>query len=594
MLAALVLGTYGLAINDEQDQVSALHNLADGSLEVREHPEQYYRAKDGMHKVVRFPGEQPVGSTLLNYFAIPSLLVVRAADEVAPLGVWTAAAALVLGWSLQPSSRRRPVGLWLAGAGMLLLTSGFRFDPIDIDLVGPLVALQFTNVLFLGVTAAFLAAIIDRHVEGQGKTIAVTAVLIGPLVYWGSRLKYGMLAATLVATTLWLVGEPPSARRNLAVGVVVALAIWNNVGEGVILLGATAGWFAYETVRTRAWSLTRLMLPIAGLAIGLIPWALENQALRGNPFAASYLVPIDGSPPTGSGVLHVLSLAFASDIWHGPTDFLANLLGQWTTGWRMESHPLGVFAISPLLALGLWTVCRTRWWRRSDHFLAIAFIVLHVAMLTNRVVRHGWGPDARLLLPTLPAVGVLAAPAIARLTERAGVRADSTAVLVGLGWAAIGLALFGFIGVIFDQGLRNPEVNRVLYWAWALLSVAVMMNIILLQWSRIVSWGRPLVPIAVGILLSMPILWIGLTSVVASTGAPVADAGTDETVGAFIPLVDDLRNVLAPRLFPYGPLPIVTDELGRVVFHPDYGYCAVEPSPCPWWDSTNATSSAEF
>lgn len=631
-LLALLVGTHGMVMNDEQDQAVALHNLAEGSLEVEEHPRQYYHVRGTLYRQVRFEGTQPVGSTLLDYLAYPALVALRGLDALAPLGVWAAVLAAGLAWSLLPEGRWRSP--WLFLGVVAVLASGFRFPEVDLDLIGPVVALQATNLALYAACVAFLALAVQRHVAWPAAHVAVATVAFGPLLFWATRLKYTMLSALLAATALWLAGEPASVRRNLALGLVAALAIWANVGEGAVLLAAGGVWFLVHLLRrkprprpsgppearaSRERGMEAAPAPeprptlrlaaalVVGLLVGLVPWAMENQDLRGHPLRATYLAPFkeaggnataegNATPPPG-----FLELAVAGDVWQGPQDFALNLVGQWTTGWRMEGNPVGVFALAPLLALMAWTLVRRASWRRPDLLLAGAMVLWHAALLTNRVVRQGWGLDARLLAPLLPAVGLLAAPAIGRLLARrgadgahaAGRRPDGatdparTALRIGAAWSAGGALFLLAAGLTFGQGLRSWVADRLLLLAWSLLGGAVAALVAVARRSGLLPTATLGRTVAVGVALAAPILWNLLVAFAASTSAPAHD---DLRATAFVPAVHDVRAWLTPKLFPPSPLPIVTDEFGRVVFHPDHGYCDVDPSPCPWW--TDATGPA--
>lgn len=584
LLLGLTFGTYGWRINDEQDQVAAFHNVAQGSLFVLEHPRQYYDIADGgITWETRFPGKIPVGSTLLDMLGLPVLALVRVADALLPMGVWISVLASAAAYRLLPGNWRTPL---MAKAGVVavpVLAVGFRAPNPDIDLMGPLVALQFTNLLLYACTAYFVARTVARFVAGPGAIPLVAAVVL-PLVYWGTRLKYTMLAVFLVALAVWLAGEAPSIRRNLALAFTAAFSIWNNIGEGIVLAGAVGVLLLAELLRNRPLrTKVSLAAPAIGLVVGLLPWAMENMLLRGSPFAASYLFPDsqDSVETVQGSILHfLLAQALALDVWNGWKDFFLNLVDPWTLGYRTEGQPLGVLAMSPLLAAFV-LAARPRVARSPEGLLGWTFLLLHAVMLTNRIVRQGFGADARLLVPVLPIVGALAARAAGPWfatwgrTDVRRLAAGATAVF-GIAFAAVWIA--SAAGPL-HAGLKMWPTDKSLLLAWCGVLLALGLFALLFARFRLLPWSpRQVGTLLLGALISLPLLWA--VSATAAYGTDLRSDTPGQRVSNFLPLAQSVNEAASPVLTPF-QFPLVRED-NYTVYAPEYGYCDVDPSPCPW------------
>jgi hypothetical protein len=483
VLLGLLLGTYGFVLNDEQEQAVALYNLSRGSVLVEERPEAIYPKVANITKELRYPGPEPIGSPLLNDLAMPMILALHVADAVMPLGVWVSLAVVALAWSLLPPHRRTRGALVVAALAFAALAKGFRVEEVAFAPYREMLALQATNLVVLGVAAGFAAAAIQRHAHGAAGAFATAAVVLGPTVFWGSAMKYTVLAIALTAIALWVAGEPPSRRRAMALGVAGAFAIWNNIGPGLVVAGAIGFLLLGEALASprepERWR--RFGLGALAGALGLAGWAAGNFVISGNPFVPTKILKEQqniealGQDTGGGPVEQVLTLLADPSNWNGPKDLLLDIAGLWTTGWRVEGAAIGVLALSPLLALAGWTLVRSRWWRRPDLACAVLMLALQVGLFSNRAVVQGWGYDARLVAPVLPAVGVLAAPGIQRVAGWMSGRAAAGAWAVALGWgAAVTALLVALTGLdVLKWAFRRPELLMQAFLVLAGVTIAL-------------------------------------------------------------------------------------------------------------------------
>ncbi|MFA5944714.1 MAG: hypothetical protein WC876_09635 [Candidatus Thermoplasmatota archaeon] len=586
VLASLLLGTYGFVINDEQDQANALYNLANGSFLIREHASQFFPSMGDIQIEPRFPGPAPVGSTLLDALALPVVLLVRVANALMPLPIWFSGAAALLVWGLLPPAWRTSRSRGLVLVGFVIAAGGFRFAEPDVARFDAVIALQVTNLALLGACAGFIAAAIRRHVPSPAASVATAAVILGPILFWGSKVKYTILAVGLVAAALWVVGEPLSRRRSMALAALAALAVWNNIGPGSVVVAAVGVLLLVETMKgpraRESW--IRLGAAVAVGLLCLVPWGIENTIASGSPLTPPYLeldqqVQSDDGRASRPLPVKILRAALDLDNWHGPKDLAQNIAGAWTTGHSVQGNPLGVFALSPLLGLSMWTLTRFPWWRRADLRLAAGLVVFQVLLLSNRAANQGWGLDARLIAPTLPALGLLAGPALAvlaaRMTSGDVRRTWLTAGVWGFVLAAALVALA--VTRMLPYGLKDADLNH------DVLVVLTGLTLTLIAFTEIARAAR-LLPqsaraMAVGLGLALPVLWTVLAATVTGSGVPASNQ--PDSVTGFLPLADEFRHRALPPLFGNYPIPVIFEN-NLTVYHPSYGYCRTQPSPCPW------------
>ena len=580
-------------MNDEADQSAALHSLANGSLRVTEFEEAPYALHDFITWQRRWD-DTPVASTALNVLALPVLGVLLAADFLAPLTAWLAAAFVWALWGAvgprrDPSIHPAFPTKWrLAVLAALFVWAAdrLRFDGPDVGFYYSTIALQFTNVALSIFAALLLWRIVAPIVpDTAARTAFFAAFLVGPWMFWARGLKYHMLGATVVALVLWLLTKPRTLRRDVLIGIASGFAVWVNIGVGIVIIGALA-----VTELPRLWTqrreLARLsrewMALVAGAVIGLLPSLIENQVLFGNPFLPFYFAEAAGNDTAGSSALRAVPGILAHIMhWNGLGDFLLNLLSVFTTGQRVEGQPFGILMLNPILIFapaGVWLWGRRRI-REPMATFAVCLVTVQAILMTNASVRQGAGLDVRLWFHVLPALLVLAAfgarPVLASI-GRGDVRRIAT---IAIASAAVPYLIVGAIVAVGYQLAPElgPHLLRTLLGAWA-----VLLFILAFAWAaaamRGANWRRAKVT-TVAILIAAPLVWSIFFLWVQHPD--LRDFREHEGAGMFVPGMDHVSSFAESLVFPPRGLPVVYDGNGTMVFHPDHGSCLVVPNPCP-------------
>ncbi len=632
LLAGLLLASYGPSLNDEADQASALWNLGHGSLLVEEYPEAFYKLNERDRFGVRSAGSDlPVGSTMLNVLSLPVAGALFVVDAVVPL--WLAFSVLAtvamwgaLGmrwpWSRQWQWSRHEDRVefafrWMAFlVALALAANGFRATSPDLSLWFPHVALQVTNLSLWAVGAVLMWKLLGKHLpDPKGRTVALLAAVLGPWLYWGEGLKYHALSTFLVVALLVLRSAPRTPRRDLASGLVAGLAIWNSMGAGVVVLFALVltelprAWAQRRNVRGLAKSWAVLAL---GLAIGLSPWMAQNTYLTGTPFLPPESASSELATPLGQSELAenattetsdsiLLSLRALPGIlagaigWDGPVPFTKNLLSILTTGHRVEAAPMGVLLVSPLLLAAIpgAFIALRRGGRTPEATLAIALLVSQALILTHAASGQGAGNDVRMWVPMIPALGLLAAigakpwlrPLDAKANRRAWMIAAASVILGFLALATLVHAGHRFANTTHQHGAT-------FLWAWLGLSACTAGIVVAAAIAGSKRAGRNARPVVLGIALATTIIWSIMWCLVTPSQIPDYEGHVGGRM--LVPVMDDVVSLLDRAVTYNPPLPTVYDIEGRLVIHPDYGFCTDVPNPCPeeirW--ATWATNSA--
>lgn len=606
-LAAISFASHGAALNDEDDQASALWNLAHGSLRPVEHPAHlYFNEENELREWPRYDHVPfPIGSTLLNILALPVAGVLVTLDRAIPLWLLLPTVALALLWQsagLAWPWRRQGLDRLICTAALVVslaaATMGFRAASPDQALYFPVTALQVTNLGLWALCGWLLWDLLRPRLPESGRAVAVTAFLLGPMLFWAQGLKYHMLTATLALAMLWLRSRPRTARIDMLLGAAAALLVWANLGPGVAAVAAIA---AVEAPRLALhWRDRRLVLRqwgaiLLGFAIGIAPFMAENAYLTGNPFlpprlggggVADGAAGEEGGEPTVLQVLlasvkAVPGLVAALIQWPGIGEFARDLASLLTFGHRVEGGPLGVLFISPWLvaaAWSAWNVLRGRL-RMPEARLAVAYLAAFAVVMTEPAVRQGAGVDVRMWLAAQPAFALLAAIALAPLLRRVA-DADLRPILAGtmgtVGGAYLALALL--VGAGWRLGPTRYEHVHAFLLVVAALAVAAAMFVLgaRLVWPRLARLAPRYVAYAMlvpALTWSIMFLWVAHTQVVAPEGH---DGG-----GMFIPAMDPVAEALRDAVLWKTLAPIVYDGEGNLFFHPDYGRCHEDPNPCP-------------
>lgn len=618
LFVALLMFTssFGWFINDEADQAAALDSLAQGSLRVTGDASSSYALADNITWQRRWD-DTPVASTPLNFLALPVIPILLVADALAPLSVWFSTVAVLglwrglgFGWPWKASFQGL-VGAPVRVALFLLLiavaTRGLRVTGPDVPFYVATIALQVTNLALTGGTTWLLGQLVSKPLgKTPGKILLLCGVVTGPWLFWAHGLKYHVLGAAAITVMLWLSGRPRK-HRLVFLGLVAGFAAWVNIGIGVVA-GLAIGLFEISRHNPEpiegAWA-KRWSRLLGGMALGATPMFLENYYLFGNPLFSFYFSGdnlLQGtttattlasiSQGIGGTIRAILEILRGILHWNGPMDFLLNLTSILTSGWRTEGNGFGIFLATPLLAfatIGAVAVISRR--ERSPAMrLALMLLLVQTILLTNAGVRQGAGFDPRLWFHVIPAFSLLAAlggrSLFLELTSN-DLKASFALALLGAS-ASIGLAIL-IAKMGYGLGPHGRTEFRLFYYgSLAVLAggFAVVLAGSLMMRQDTKTWARRLVG---GFGLAVPLVWTIMLLVVNHTHIP--RTGSHEGGSTFVPIMDDIGSELHRAIFPAGKLPFVYDGNGTLVFHPDYGLCTRNPSPCP--DSVRAASQRE-
>lgn len=610
----LLFGSYGAFLNDETDQASAFWNLSQGSLLVQEYPDAfYYVVADEIRTAPRFSfTDVPIGSTALNILALPVAGALVVLDQAIPLNVLfgTVAAAAVwralgLSWPWKPESQDGASNglIALAFAALVALaTLGFRASGPTMSTFYAFPALKITNLVLFVVGGWLLWKTFERHqIPFSTRLPVFIASMIGPWLFWSNGMKYHGLAGTLVALLLFIRSWPRTARTELAVGATIGIAVWNQPAGGLVMALAVAAaelprlWRDRKDARhvARQWACIAV-----GLTLGLMPAFAENLYVTGSPFTFGQFASTGATSELGHSSTANDTGSIASS-WGQSLRALPSTIAHWagldrgwtvvkdlasifTTGERVEGKPLGILMTTPMfLAAGAGLVALTRRDPRTPATtLAVTLLVAQALLLTEPGTHQGGGRDVRMWLPMVPPLALLAAVGLAphlRNLEIADVKRSLAiaAVAIILAW----MALAGITASGHELGSSNFEHIRTFLFAsfvvFALLvgtvwSLAIIGNPV----ARRHSWTFT---------LGMAIAMTGLWTATFMLGDPQALLGSGESEGAmmFVPVMDPVVDWFYSKIVHNPPLPIVYDEFGNLVFHPDYGLCTREPNSCP-------------
>lgn len=605
LLVALhvLVAAYGFRLNDEADQIAAFHNLANGSLLVKDVPPSAYQLSDNISWQRRWQDDRPIASTALNVVALPVSIVVRLAAAIAPLTWWFSGIAALAIWRAtgKPSPWDEPIGRrgTIVGLGIwALLGLGFREPGPDLEYYGSAVALNVTS-LALGVLGAILAwRVLGHQVKGSWRALLLGALVLGPWLYWARLAKYHMLSAVLVLVLVLLLQRTRTARRDFAIGVTAGILYWTSFAVGLV---AILGLVTIETVRVAAWRGPRIQalrawpsLALGGF-VGLLPSFVENTYLFGNPFINFYFANSETSfgagqsEVAGSGsvfdalrgtVEAIPRIAQHLMAWNGPRDFVLNLLSTLSLGTRVDGNAFGIFLISPLLvlaAVGAYRVLTKRV-RRPELAWAICVLAWQALLGTNAGVTQGAGFDARLWFHALPLLAILAAFGVC-------IWRDPIAPVRAYVWAAIATGgLFLMVRAINLAGLRFDEgpagAARYMVYGMAVMgfsAVGFMAGLHLLRGRA--DWQQRAMQGWVVVSLALPMVWTALFVVASHPHLP--DVGSVEGGEMYVPAMAPLADFFYETVAPPTRLPMVWNETGTLVFHPSFGSCLVVPNPCP-------------
>lgn len=545
---ALLLASYGAGSNDEMDQAVAMHNLAQGSWEVEEFPRQIYMVPylDGTAVLnIRNPAPYPIGSSMLNFLALPATFMAHGIGAVLPLGFVAAAVAVGLGWSALGGPApwlgdRRGKALRVAGllGAFVVATWGFGVMPgagqsPDLPYQRAYIGLQATNLVLYALTCWLLWPLLRRRTTtDRGALVFLLAVVLGPLMVWGESAKYHTLSALLVVIALRLLDTPQTRWTTIGLGTAVGLGIWNQIGVGSVMLVA----LAFAQVR-EAWLFRHQLAELGrrwlgllvGVALGMVPYLIENQLFFGSPWLPFYFA--EGAAVTGEPssyavgprsmqaslvLLPAAVLGRAVDVvrriigWKGPLDFLDNLATGYVWG-EAEGYPTPVLWLSPLLAG--FVVFELRWARRRQRLdgasaYAAALVLAQLLLLTNFAPKQGFGSDMRLYAHLLPALGLLAVaawgPAVSTAMRPLRHPWRATAVLV-----SVLLGVTAVLSTAFQEGSQDPRQHvRTLHMAYA---GVLLGGLLFLVAMRRIDWVHTpmhkLVAALIVLSLALPALW---------------------------------------------------------------------------------------
>jgi hypothetical protein len=590
----LLVACYGFALNDEADQIAALHNLAQGSLRVEEVPPSAYQVFDNITWQRRWD-DRPVASTPLNLLALPVLAGIRVMAFVAPLGVWFAGLAAVaiwrsIGWRITTAEGSPAPVLGVVAIG-LVLGHGLRELGPDVDYYGAAIALNVTGII-LGVIGSMLAwRLLGVHVTGAWRGILLAALVAGPWLYWSRLAKYHLLTAVFVLLILLALTSPRTRRRQLILGALVGLTYWTHFAVGLVALLAVGTLELRWLLAGQTQGAARFEFALlSGLFIGALPSLLENQYLFGNPlfnfyFAGASPTNATTSNPDGAWWTAIWSTLervpqIASQLlhWNGPQDFALNLFSILTFGGRVEGQASGFLFICPLLVLlaarGLYRFIRSS--DRPDHVVwAIAFLAWQAILGTNAGVVQGAGYDPRLWFHIWPLLALLSAYGVPSHQPREA----APPIVLGLAvvtFILLGMRLIATAGFQFDHGPAQAA-EYVLMGTRILAVLAVAVAVVILSLKP--AWRTAGIVISVGFLLAVPMSWSALYVVGLHPRLPDTDQIEGGTM--LVPLSAAASDFVYHSLAPITAKPFVWNENGTLVFHPDYGNCLVTPTPCP-------------
>lgn len=615
-LILLLLASYGPVTNDEMDQATAYHNLRHGSWKVEEFPSQHYKVPFLDFTVtfnIRNQVEYPIGSSMLNFLAIPVGIVLTGVDHVVPVSFLFAAVAVAVAYALtgwpapwKGSATHRVLRIGCILAAFLLATWGLGMLPgagqsPDLPYQEAYVALGTMNTILFVASCWLLWPVIRKRVDTDwAATVALLAVGLGPMLFWGESAKYHSLATFLVVLLLWLHDRPHTKWTLFGIGAAAGLSAWNHIGVGfVVIFGLVVSelWQAWRLRRTKA-EIPRRWAPLAlGGLVGLAPYFIENTYFFGNPFfsfyfadpaatAASNATANATAEAAGSGLFG--SLAKIPDIllgiigWAGPGDFVRNLAYGYVWS-HAEGDPIPVLWLSPLLAGFLaYLVLAARRRRPIDGTLtfAIGLLVAQTIFYTNYGPKQGFGPDMRFYVHLLPALAVMAVmalgPGLSR-TAPARLRILRGAVMLAIALILVTGLLTSALGEAFSFNSRLQLRGYFLSYAGILLGLSLFF-----YWMSRIRWIRPPPQKVAVVVLTVCISLVGLWNVFYMLSKPtsVAQEEQDEFASMVLPGMQPVAEFLKVHLFPEVNVPKLYDN-GRIIYDPEYGKCERDPSPCP-------------
>lgn len=308
------MASLGFHLSDEATLAVGAHNLYRGDLGVHDVPETYYvnAATDwsGQRQVLldtAWLTESRAGAAL----SFPAYLLLRAWSPLAPVSslfVLVAIGALAGAAALLAAQRwpdhRRPTAIAALVAGLLVASQARGAQPIDPLWLPPL-AMQLTTILLVAAGAALFHRLVAYRRSDRAATWSTLILLMGTSVpFWAFGQKNHGMEVGLLCIALSLRFGPDSrlAHRALAYAV-LAVATWMQPRVGGVALVAFATYELALVIRSprelRAHARRAGAFSLA-LALGLVPYAVENTLLNGAPWALVQLGPIVG-PATEVG-----------------------------------------------------------------------------------------------------------------------------------------------------------------------------------------------------------------------------------------------------------------------------------------------------
>jgi hypothetical protein len=256
-------------------------------------------------------------------------------------------------------------------------------------------------------TYAIAARLFPRQ-EWVAVAAAALNAFTPQFLFISAAINNDVLATLLAAVCLWLlvciVQDGPSARRLLALGVVVGLAALTKL-NALVLLPLTALVLLLAAWRHGNWrsAVPQGIATFAAAAVAGGWWYLRNWILYRDPFGLKLMFavkPARTQAPTLAELLYLLDGALKS-FW-GVFGWFNITMEEWV--YRVFEGAL-ILALAGLLVRASLYAVRRSW----AELLRLAFLTLWA--ITFLVALVGWSqvryPQGRLVFPAMPAISTL-------------------------------------------------------------------------------------------------------------------------------------------------------------------------------------------
>ncbi len=420
--------------------MAALTSLADGSLLVQgDLPAGYDEIRAWGGNVVPRDESKAIpsaGSTMLTVLALPVLGVLHLLEYVAgPMGAVGALAAAAVGggvWAWWRNARLAAAtasGLFLGAAIMQVALQPASSPYLEAA------AIQVVNLLFHAFASALLYDLLRTRVSQPALATALYAFGT-PALFWGLNLKYHAIAISLTMVVIWLYqeGHRTGPLRTGLAFLCAGLAVWNHIPNGLLVV-ASLGLMALPAVMLGIKPLLwRAGAGIAGLAVGVVPEAIDRMIHNSLEVRDRFIQVGGGADVPGQVAKQAERGRLQWTVWNDPSGPWEATKQLWFWPDRATPHigdAMPMLALVPLLVLAVWAY-RGHGKHVGRPLLAYALVHLGVvlALFGEGVFRNGAGFDNRQASTLWPFAAIVLAAVLQHVQVSLRAVAKSGAAIV--------------------------------------------------------------------------------------------------------------------------------------------------------------------